>query len=96
MSAILRRAFLLAALAALAAACSSVTRVAYNNAPIAGAWVVDDWFDLHDGQRDWVKGRFGRFIAWHRESELPAYERLLQDTAARAATRLAEEDLRRV
>lgn len=95
MSGFLRRALLLAALAALAA-CSSLTRVAYSNAPFAGTWVVDDWFDLHDGQRDWVKARLGRFMAWHRESELPAYERLLQDTAARAATRLAEEDIRRV
>lgn len=95
MSGFLRRALLLAALAALAA-CSSVTRVAYTNAPFAAAWVVDDWFDLQDGQRDWVKARMGRFMAWHRESELPAYERLLQDTAARAATRLTEEDMRRV
>jgi hypothetical protein len=95
-SVLLRRALLLAVLAALAAACSSVTRVAYNNAPFAATWMVDDWFDLHDGQREWVKGRFGRFMAWHRESELPAYERLLRDTAARAATRLTEEDMRRV
>ena len=58
--------------------------------------MVDDWFDLHDGQRDWVKERFARLLAWHRASELPAYERLLQDTAARAASRLAEEDARRV
>jgi hypothetical protein len=95
-SGFLHRALLLAALAALLAACSSVTRVAYNNAPFAATWVVDDWFDLHDGQRDWVKGRFGRLVAWHRANELPAYERLLQDTAARAATRLTEEDMRRI
>lgn len=95
MSGFLRRALLLAAVAALAA-CSSLTRVAYSNAPFAGTWVVDDWFDLHDGQRDWVKARLGRYMAWHRESELPAYERLLQDTAASAAARLAEEDIRRV
>jgi hypothetical protein len=90
------RALLLAALAALLAACSSVTRVAYNNAPFAATWVVDDWFDLHDGQRDWVKERFARFLAWHRANELPAYERLLQDTAALAATRIREDDARRI
>jgi len=93
---LLRNAVVVAALAALLAACSSVTRVAYNNSAFAATWVVDDWFDLHDGQRDWVKARLGRYMAWHRESELPAYERLLQDTAARAATRLAQEDIRRV
>lgn len=92
---LLARALAAALVAALLAACSAVTRVAYNNAPFAGAWMVDDWFDLHDGQRAWVKERIGRFLAWHRASELPAYERLLQDVAARAATRLTEEDARR-
>jgi hypothetical protein len=91
----LRRALLLAAVAALAVACSSLTRVAYNNAPFAATWMVDDWFDLHEGQREWVKGRLELYVAWHRASELPAYEKLLQDTAARAATRLTEEDMRR-
>jgi hypothetical protein len=93
---LLGRALLAALVATLAVACSSATRVAYNNAPLAAAWVVDDWFDLHDGQREWVKERFARLLAWHRASELPAYERLLQDTAARAASRLTEEDARRI
>lgn len=96
MIAAVRHAVLAVVLAAMVAACSTVTRVAYNNATFAATWVVDDWFDLHDGQRDWVKGRFARLLGWHRASELPAYERLLQDTAARAATRLTEEDARRV
>jgi hypothetical protein len=43
-----------------------------------------------------VKDRFGKLLAWHRANELPDYERLLQDTAARAATRLTGEDARRV
>jgi hypothetical protein len=90
------RCLAIALVATLLAACSTATRVAYSNAPFAGTWVVDDWFDLHDGQRDWVKERLARFIAWHRASELPDYEKLLQDTAARAATRLAEDDLRRI
>jgi hypothetical protein len=85
-----------ALLLAVAAGCSSLTRVAYNNATFAATWVVDDWFDLRDGQRDWVKERLASLLAWHRASELPEYERLLQDTAARAATRLTEEDARRV
>jgi hypothetical protein len=90
------RVLVAALLLAAAAGCSSLTRVAYNNATFAAAWVVDDWFDLHDGQREWVKERAAKLLAWHRASELPAYERLLQDTAARAATGLTEEDARRV
>ena len=77
-------------------ACSSVTRVAYNNATFAATWMVDDWFDLHDGQREWVKERFARLLAWHRASELPAYERLLSDTAGRAALGLTQDDARGV
>ena len=96
MKRLLRHALLAAALAALLAACSALTRVAYNNAAFAATWTVDDWFDLRDGQRDWVRERFGRLLAWHRASELPDYERLLQDTAARAATRIGEDDARRI
>ena len=96
MRTLLRRALFAGLLAALLAACSSVTRVAYNNAAFAGAWMVDDWFDLQDGQREWVRGRIERLLAWHRANELPDYERLLQETAARAATRIGEEDARRV
>lgn len=92
----LRRALLAVAAALLLAACSSVTRVAYNNAVFAATWLVDDWFALQDGQRDWVKERFAKLHAWHRASELPDYERLLQDTGARAATRLTQGDVRHV
>lgn len=93
---LLARALLAALVALLAAACASVTRVAYDNAPFAAAWLVDDWFDLHDGQRDWVKERLARLHGWHRASELPAYERLLADTAARAARGLSAADARQV
>jgi len=92
----LGRALAAACLLLVAAGCSSLTRVAYNNAAFAGAWAVDDWFDLHDGQREWVKERFARYIAWHRSNELPAYERLLQEAAARAATGLTAQDARRI
>ena len=77
-----------ALLLALALAGCSVARVAYTNAPPAIAWMVDDWFDLQDGQRDWVKERAARLIAWHRVSELPEYERFLQEIAVRQAEAL--------
>ena len=93
---LLARALLAALVALLAAACSSVTRVAYDNAPFAAAWMIDDWFDLHDGQRDWVKERLARLHGWHRASEMPAYERLLAETAARAARGLSANDARQV
>ncbi len=90
------RRFALAAFLALAIAIAgcSVTRVAYSNAPPAIAWMVDDWFDLQDGQKDWVKERAARLVAWHRASELPEYERFLQEIAARVARGIREEDAR--
>ena len=83
-----------ALLLALALAGCSVARVAYTNAPPAIAWMVDDWFDLQDGQRDWVKERAARLIAWHRASELPEYERFLQEIAVRLARGIREDDAR--
>ena len=87
------RLVLLVAAFALLAGCS-VARIAYTNATPAIAWMVDDWVDLQDGQRDWLKERVGRLLAWHRESELPEAERLLQETAMRSARGLAAEDAR--
>lgn len=86
--------FLLLAGLALALAACSVARVAYNNAPPAIAWVVDDWFDLQEGQKDWVKDRAAKLVAWHRERELPDYERFLQALAVRASCGIAAEDAR--
>lgn len=89
----LARLFLLAALAAGLAACS-LTRIAYTNATPLIAWNVDDWFDLQPGQKDWLRERVGRLMAWHRASELPEYRRFLQDVLARSADGVSEEDAR--
>ena len=77
-------------------ACSQATRIAYSNATSLAVWYIDDWFDLREEQRDWLKARLNRFFAWHRASELPAYEKLLLDAAGQAGTRLTEEGVRRI
>ena len=56
--------------------------------------MVDDYFDLSGDQEDWVRQRFGRLQAWHRASELPAYERDLRDAIARTERPLTVEDAR--
>lgn len=93
MSAARRRALALAAIALVLGACS-LTRVAYNNATPALAWYLDDYVDLHEVQRDWLRERVGRLVAWHRASELPEYQRFLQATAMRTAGRIDEESAR--
>lgn len=77
-------------------ACSQATRLAYSNATTLAVWYIDDWFDLREGQRDWLKSRLNRFFAWHRTSELPAYERVLLDAAGQAGTGMTEEGARRI
>jgi hypothetical protein len=68
---------MLIVVAVLLAACS-MTRVAYSNASPLLTWAIDDYFDLNDGQKDWVRERTDKLVQWHRVSELPDYERLLQ------------------
>lgn len=86
-------AFLAVAATALLAACS-VGRLAYNNASPVVTYIADDYFDLSGDQEDWVRQRFGRLQAWHRASELPTYQRDLNDAVARIERPLTVEDAR--
>ncbi|APV50392.1 hypothetical protein BWI17_12215 [Betaproteobacteria bacterium GR16-43] len=77
----------------LLAACS-VGRLAYNNASPVVTYMVDDYFDLSGDQEDWVRTRFSRLQAWHRETELPTYERDLLEAVRRTERPLTLEDAR--
>ena len=78
---------------ALLAACS-VGRFAYNNASPVVTFMADDYFDLSGDQEDWVRQRFDRLQAWHRESELPTYKKDLSDAVARTDRPLTVADAR--
>ena len=78
-------------LAALSAC--GVVNLAYNNAPTAVAYVVDDWFDLTSAQRAWLKPRVESLVEWHRASELPTYRKLLNDAQEQVARPVAVEDI---
>lgn len=84
---------LAAAAAVLLAACS-LTRVAYNNAGLVLAYMVDDYFDLNGAQEDWVRERLERSVDWHRSSELPEYDRFLREALARTERPITEADAR--
>lgn len=81
-------------IAALVLAACSMARVAYNNASPLGTWMVDDYFDLQDGQKDFVRVRLARALAWHRESELPEYRKFLLDLVARTQGPVTPDDAR--
>jgi len=82
--------YLLLALAALLAAC---TRLAYNNATPMFTWMVDGYVDLHHDQKDWLRTRLDRAMAWHRANELPEYRRFLADVARRADRTFTEAEV---
>ena len=77
--------FILATASLFLAGCATVTRLAYSNAPLAyqnlapmATWMVDDYVDLQGTQKDWVRERLSRVMAWHRANELPQYRHFLE------------------
>jgi len=88
----LRLAVLLVAAAALAG-CGSVMRVVYNNGDFALRVMANDYFDPQGEQSDLLKAQLARFHEWHRYEELPAYARMFQSAAERAARGLKPEDV---
>ena len=72
---------------------SNVT-IAYNNATPVLAWMVDDYVDLSDAQKTWVRDRLSRTIAWHREQELPEYRRFFEKLSAQAEDNISVEEAR--
>lgn len=75
---IIARALLLALLALLLGACSTV-RLAYNQAPNLAQWQINSYVDLTSEQSGPTRADIERFFAWHRSAELPIYaQRLTQ------------------
>ena len=83
--------YLLLAFAALAAA--ACTRLAYDHATPMLAWMVDGYVDLNHDQKDWLRARLDRAMAWHRRNELPEYRRFLADIARRADGTFTEAEV---
>jgi len=84
--------------ALLAAACTltqlaySNISLAYNNAPPMLAWMVGDYVDMSDEQKEFVRERFGRAFAWHRQQQLPEYRRFLEGVLAQAEDHITLEE----
>ncbi len=82
----------LAATALLLAACSAL-QLGYNQAPSLIYWWVDGYADLDDAQSTRLRQDIDRFLAWHRQTELPAYAQRLQQWRAMAANDLSAEEV---
>ena len=64
--------------------CSMAT-VAYNNAGSLIGYALDNYVELTPPQETWLKDRVNHLIAWHRGSELPLWQRWVNETRERAA-----------
>jgi hypothetical protein len=88
----------LCAAALLAAACTltqlaySNIGVAYNNAAPMLSWMVADYVDMSDEQKEFVRDRFTRAFAWHRSQELPEYRRFLEKVLAQSEDNISAEE----
>lgn len=63
--------------AALLQACSAV-KIAYNQAPQLAYLYLDGYADFNDVQSLQVRVDLTKFMAWHRQTQLPGYIDLLQ------------------
>jgi hypothetical protein len=65
-------------LLSLTTSCSFV-QTAYNNAPAAVSWWLDDYFNFTQAQHAVLKPALHQLHDWHRQQQLPAYVAILQD-----------------
>jgi hypothetical protein len=79
-------------LAAVLVACS-FTKLAYNQADTAAAWMADDYFDLNGNQKTEFQERFARFHAWHRSEQLPDYAQFMRSARARVQDGLTPDEV---
>ena len=56
----------------------STLRLAYNQAPLAAYWYLDDYVDFSEEQKPAVKAALNELHHWHRQTQLPAYIETLQ------------------
>ncbi len=91
------RFFLLAALALAAAACTRLVylnaSLAYSQVPHLMAWTAEGYVDLSREQRDRLRARLDRALAWHRSHELPGYARFLESVAQRSGRAFTDEEV---
>lgn len=80
------------ALAGVLVACS-FTRLAYNQADTAAAWMADDYFDLSGIQKTQFQERFGRFHEWHRAEQLPDYAQFMRTARTRVQDGLTPDEV---
>ncbi len=70
--------FFILLLTGLISSCGFV-KTAYNNAPQAISWWLDDYFDFTQSQQSALNPALSRLHDWHRQNQLPLYIATLKD-----------------
>jgi hypothetical protein len=55
-------------------------KIAYNKAPELAIWWLNDYFNLTTEQKTVLNPALQKLHVWHRQTQLPAYQSMLQDT----------------
>lgn len=63
--------------------CSAV-KLAYNNLPELGYWWLDGYVDFNNDQTPQVRGQLAALLESHRRNELPKFQQLIEQAAAKA------------
>lgn len=71
--------FIVIYLLAITIVSCSLVKTAYNNAPEAMHWWLDDYFDFTAAQNKKLKPALHALHDWHRQTQLPLYVELLQN-----------------
>jgi hypothetical protein len=91
--------FAVLALAALLATACTLTQVIYSNVPLAYnnaapmlSWMVADYVEMSDDQKEFVRDRVARAFAWHRARELPEYRAFFERVLVQSADTISVEE----
>lgn len=90
---------LVLAFALLAATACTLTQLAYSNIGLAYnnaapmlTWMISDYVDMSDDQKEFVRDRMSSAFAWHRARELPEYRAFLGKVLAQAEDNITAEE----
>jgi hypothetical protein len=75
--------WIIATLLVLLSGCSAV-RLTYNQGPLLAYWWMDRYMDFTSEQAPLVRTALTEWFAWHRQTQLPDYARLLREWQATA------------
>ncbi|HUQ29632.1 MAG TPA: DUF6279 family lipoprotein [Usitatibacter sp.] len=91
--------FAVLALAALLASACTLTQLVYSNVPMAYnnaapmlSWMVSDYVEMSDDQKEFVRDRVSRAFAWHRAQQLPEYRGFFERVLVQAADNISVDE----